>query len=329
MAESTALHLVMLGLGFIALIWGAGRLVEGAAALARSFGVSELVIGLTIVALGTSQPEFVVNLVAAYRGQGSILYGNVIGSNLVNLLAILGISGLIFPIAVPRSVVWREVPMSLLATLLFMFLVNDKQPYSLSRLDGLFLFASFLAFMAYIFFTVRRQNRIRQEEQQSEKPARSFKAMWRPFLKVLLGLVLLVIGGELVVSHAVAIATAAGMSYSLVGLTIIATGTSLPELATSVVAAWKGKSDIAVGNIIGSNIFNFCFVAGSVAMVKPAPYDTAFNASLWLLLAGTAFLFAAFFIGKRYVLDRWQAGLLLLVYLLAVGYQVALETGAL
>lgn len=310
-------------LGFVALIYGAGRLVEGATSLARRFAVSELVIGLTVVALGTSLPEFIVNLVASFRGHGAILYGNVIGSNLVNLLAILGLSGMIFPLAIQHSTAWREVPMSLLATLLFILLVNDRSEPGLSRLDGILLLIGFLLFMGYVFFSLRqRVGKVGETVQTAPNGS-----LTRAVVQIVLGMILLVAGGEIVVRNAVSMATAWGMSHALIGLTIIATGTSLPELATSVVAAWKKRSDIAIGNIIGSNIFNFCFVAGSVALVQPAPYDPAFNASLWLLAGATMFLFLAPFIGKRYVLERWQAGVLFAVYVFALAYQILKETG--
>lgn len=316
-------HIGLLLVGFVALIWGAGRLVEGASTLARRFAVSELVIGLTVVALGTSLPEFVVNLVASFRGHGAILYGNVIGSNLVNLLAILGLSGIIFPLAIQYSTAWREVPMSLLATVLFFVLVNDRIDPQLSRIDGVLLLIGFLLFIGYIFFSMKQR---RAPTADAVHPT-TMPPLAKSVLQVLLGLVLLVVGGELVVSNAVSMATAWGMSHSLIGLTIIATGTSLPELATSIVAAWKKSSDIAIGNIIGSNIFNFCFVAGSVALVQPVPYDKAFNSSLLLLGAATIFLFAAFFIGKRYMLERWQAGVLFIVYVIALLYQLLQEIG--
>ncbi len=311
-------------LGFVALIYGAGRLVEGATSLARRFAVSELVIGLTVVALGTSLPEFIVNLVASFRGHGAILYGNVIGSNLVNLLAILGLSGMIFPLAIQHSTAWREVPMSLLATLLFILLVNDRSEPGLSRLDGILLLIGFLLFMGYVFFSLRQ--RVGQVGETVQTAPNG--SLTRAVVQIVLGMILLVAGGEIVVRNAVSMATAWGMSHALIGLTIIATGTSLPELATSVVAAWKKRSDIAIGNIIGSNIFNFCFVAGSVALVQPAPYDPAFNASLWLLAGATMFLFLAPFIGKRYVLERWQAGVLFAVYVFALAYQILKETGS-
>ena len=311
-------------LGFVALIYGAGKLVEGASSLARRFAVSELVIGLTVVALGTSLPEFVVNLIASFRGHGAILYGNVIGSNLVNLLAILGLSGLIFPLVIQHSTAWREVPMSLLATLLFILLVNDRTEPALSRLDGVLLMIGFALFMGYVFISLR------QRANQAAEPVQipSNGSLMKSLVELFVGFILLVAGGEWVVRNAVSMATAWGMSHALIGLTIIATGTSLPELATSVVAAWKKRSDIAIGNIIGSNIFNFCFVAGSVALVQPVPYDQAFNASLWLLAGATLFLFFAFFIGKRYVLQRWQAGVLFAAYVIALLYQIMKETGS-
>jgi cation:H+ antiporter len=310
--------------GFVALIWGAGRLVEGASSLARRFAISELMIGLTVVAIGTSLPEFAVNLVASFRGHGAILYGNVIGSNLVNLLVILGLSGMIFPLAIRHSTAWREVPMSLLATLLFILLVNDRAEPGLSWMDGVLLLLGFLLFMGYVFYSLRQRSGKEAETVQTA-PNGSFT---RAVVQIVLGMILLVAGGEIVVRNAVSMATAWGMSHSLIGLTIVATGTSLPELATSVVAAWKKRSDIAIGNIIGSNIFNFCFVAGSVALVQPASYDPAFNASLWLLAGATMFLFLAPFIGKRYVLERWQSVVLFATYVIALLYQILKETGS-
>ncbi len=312
------LQISLLILGFVLLIKGADWLVNGATALAKKHQVSDLAIGLTIVAFGTSMPELVVNAFAAFENHPDIVYGNVIGSNNFNLFMILGIAGLITPLVVQSSTVWKEIPFSLAAAFLLFFLANDFMADSgigLSRLDGTMLLLFFAGFLFYVYKQLRTGN----------VPATTTTVIHYSNLKIwgfiLLGLTLLVIGGRLVVESAVDIASALGVSQTLIGLTIVAAGTSLPELATSVVAAIKKNNDIAVGNIIGSNIFNIFFILGVSSLIRPIPFSPKFNQDIYLLIFGTVILFLTMFSGKKKKLDRWEAAILLAMY---VGYTVYL-----
>jgi cation:H+ antiporter len=305
------LTMLLLLLGFAILIKGADWLVAGASSLARRRGISELAIGLTIVAFGTSAPELVVNTVAALQDQDAIVLANIIGSNNFNLFVILGISGLIAPLAVQSSTVYREIPISLLATAMLFLLAGAwlaPGQAEISRLDGLVLLVLFVAFLAYVYFQLRGDTPGAEDRSSATRPA------WPSAGLIGLGLGGLVLGGRLVVLHAVSLASTLGMSEQLIGLTIVAMGTSLPELATSVVAALRKNNDIAVGNIIDSNIFNIFLILGLSATLSPVTYDQAFNTDLALLSGGTLLLFFAMFTGERHRLDRWEALLLLLTY---------------
>jgi cation:H+ antiporter len=309
-------QIILLVLGFGVLIKGADWLVDGGSALARKYKISELAIGLTIVAFGTSMPEFVVNTFAAYQSHSDIVFGNIIGSNIFNLFAILGIAGLISPLIVQSSTVWKEIPLSFLAALLLFFLTNSifSENAILSRFDGIILLIFFCFFLYYVFRQLKSENislEINRKEFSNLK-------IW---LYILIGLVFLILGGRLVVVNSVKIASALGISQTIIGLTIVAAGTSLPELATSVVAAIKRNNDIAVGNIIGSNIFNIFFILGISSLIRPVDYNINFNYDLYFLGIGTILLFIAMFSGKKKKLDRWEAGVLLLFY---VGYTILL-----
>jgi cation:H+ antiporter len=309
-------QIILLALGFGVLIKGADWLVDGAAALARKYKISELAIGLTIVAFGTSMPELVVNTFAAYQSHPDIVFGNIIGSNIINLFLILGITGIIAPIRVQSSTVWKEIPLSFFAAVLLFFLSNSfiTGNKMLSRMDGVILLTFFFLFLYYVFRQLKNEN-IAPEVNQKEFP--NLK-IW---VYILLGLVFLIVGGRLVVVNSVKIAEGLGISQSIIGLTIVAAGTSLPELATSAVAAMKRNNDIAVGNIIGSNIFNIFFILGISALVRPIDYAIRFNYDLYFLGLGTLFLFIAMFSGKKKKLDRWEAAILLLLY---IGYTILL-----
>jgi cation:H+ antiporter len=309
-------QLFLLILGFGILIAGADWLVTGGSALARKYKVSELAIGLTIVAFGTSMPEFVVNAFAAHQSHGDLVFGNVIGSNIINLFAILGITGLITPIMVQSSTVWKEIPISFFGVLLLFFLSNSiiSENEVLSRIDGLILLIFFCLFLYYVFRQLKSEN-------TPPGPKRIEMSDFKMWMFLLLGLAFLVAGGRLVVVNSVNIATELGISETIIGLTIVAAGTSLPELATSIVAAIKKNTDIAVGNIIGSNIFNIFYVLGVSTLIKPIAYNVKFNFDLYLLGIGTILLFAAMFSGKKKKLDRWEAGILFLIY---IGYTIFL-----
>jgi cation:H+ antiporter len=285
-------------------------MITGAGVVAKKHNISDLAIGLTIVAFGTSAPELVVNSVAAFHQHSDIILGNVIGSNSFNLFVILGIVGLIYPIKVQSSTVWREIPISLVAIILAFVLANNflgGQYAIISRFDGILLLGMFFLFLFYIYKGMKKEEAPAIEQKQHMSNLK----IW---IYIGLGLVGLIAGGQLVVDNAVKVATDLGISQKVIGLTIIAAGTSLPELVTSVVAALKKNTDMAIGNIIGSNIFNIFLILSTSAIINPITFNKTFNVDMYLLAGGTLFLFIAMFTGQRKKLDRWEAALLLLAY---------------
>lgn len=303
------LQIILLLLGFGLLIIGANWLVDGASALARKFRVPDLAIGLTVVAFGTSAPELVVNLFAAGQGHHDLVFGNIIGSNNFNLFLILGIAGLITPLVVKSSTVWKEIPLSLAAILVLLLLANDfllPDQHILSRIDGIILLVLFVFFLWYVF----RQMKSDVELHLECKDCSGIKTAGM----IIFGLGGLIAGGRFVVVNAEALALGLGVSEKIIGLTVVAMGTSLPELVTSVIAGIKKNNDIAIGNIIGSNIFNVFLILGLSATIKPQYYNPAFNTDILMVIFGTLFLFVAMFAGKRHRLDRWEAGVLLIIF---------------
>lgn len=307
-----AMQIFLLILGLAVLIAGAEWMVRGSSDLARKYHVPDLIIGLTVVAFGTSAPELVVNLFASTSEHQDIVFGNILGSNNFNIFIILGIAGMIYPLKVQVSTIWKEIPMSLAALAILFLMVNI--PFSggnhlLSRIDGLILLSLFVLFQFYIY------RQIKNNKPAEAVPVNNIRLTLTIFL-IIIGLAGLVIGGKLVVNNAVLLAQALGISEKIIGLTIIAAGTSLPELATSVVAAFKKKTDIAVGNVVGSNLFNILLIGGTVAVVKPVPYSSTFNNDFYILAAGTVILFINMFTWKKHRLDRWEAALLFLTYII-------------
>jgi cation:H+ antiporter len=303
---------LVLGLGLVVL--GSNWLVDGAASLARKMDVPDLVIGLTIVAFGTSSPELTVNLVASFRGSTEIAMGNILGSNIFNILVILGLSALIYPVAVQKNTVWKEIPYSLLAVVILGVCANDvfidKAPASiLSRIDGIILLGFFTIFMVYTFVLAREGN---QGDDQGNTRVYS---TWVSLLLVVVGLIGLVAGGRWMVNSGIEIARVAGISESIIGLTIMAIGTSIPELATSAVAAWKRNSDIAIGNIVGSNIFNIFMVLGTSAIIRPLPVQATSNPDILVTLMATFLMFLFVFLGKGHKIGRIEGGVFIFLYL--------------
>lgn len=311
---------LLLPIGFILLVKGAGFLVDGASSVAKRFGISSLVIGLTIVAFGTSMPELIVNIFASINGNTDIAIGNILGSNIANILLILGISAVIFPLAVNRSTVWKEIPLALLAVVLVGIMANDVLIDSgnsslLTRIDGLVLISFFIIFLYYTFgiSQIKAIDKI-------ETPVHKYSLI-RSYLMIGAGLVGLTLGGKWVVDAAVALATSFGVSEALVGLTVVAIGTSLPELATSAMAAYKKDTDIAVGNIVGSNIFNIFWILGVSAIINPLPFSSLLMRDVIVAIAATLLLFIFLLVGKQRILQRWQGIGFILLY---VGYIVLL-----
>jgi len=318
------LSILIIIIGFVLLIKGADWLVTGASALAKKHNVSDLVIGLTIVSFGTSAPELVVNTVASLNNHSDIVFGNVLGSNIVNLFFILGISAMICPIEVQSNTAWKEIPVSILAVVLLYVLANgflSTGSNVLSRIDGVILLVAFGGFMAYIY----RQMKTDQLQPGSEETQLKEITNLKIWGLIIIGLTGLIIGGKLVVDNSVKIATVLGISEKIIGLTIVAIGTSLPELMTSVVAALKKNSDIAIGNVIGSNIFNIFLILPISSFINPVKFNPSFNTELYLLAGGSLVLFIAMFTGGKKKLDRWEGAVLLGMYLLYSGWLIAEE----
>lgn len=302
---------ILFVVGFVLLIKSADWLVDGASSIARSLKVSELVIGLTIVAFGTSLPELFVNIFASYAGNPDLAIGNVVGSNIANILLILGTSAMIVPLTVHRTIVIREIPMSLLATIALILMVNDAAIdgvsfSTISRVDGLLLICFFAVFM---YYTVRSSADEGSGDEQGEQ-----LPMWKSLLYIGLGVAGLYFGGDWIVKGATEIARFFGMSDRTIGLTVVAVGTSLPEFAASVAAARKGKADIAIGNVVGSNIFNILWILGVSSIILPLPLSAGVNTDMLMALFATVLLFMLIFVGKRHTIERWQGGVFIACY---------------
>lgn len=313
--------------GFTILIFGADFLVSGSSSIAKKMGISNLAIGLTVVAFGTSMPELLVSVQSSLKGYNDAAFGNVIGSNNFNLLFILGIAGLIYPLVVQRNTVKYEVPLSLLAAGVLFLLVNDKmilgsESNFLSRIDSLILLLFFGGFLLYIYRSMKTTSDY--EEDNSIKIYKTPIALLMTFG----GLIGLVYGADKVVENAVAIATTFGLSEKLIGLTILAAGTSLPELATSCVAAYKKNTDIAIGNVIGSNIFNIFFILGVTGMINPLEYKEVMNFDLKVLMGSTVLLMIFMFTLNTRKLDRWEAALMLIGYIVYTVVLIGMDNGS-
>ncbi len=309
----------LLLLGFVFLIKGADVMVEDSSSIAKKLKVSDLVIGLTIVAFGTSAPELVVGVISAVNGNTDIAIGNVLGSTIANTLLILGVASIIHPLQVHKNTVWKEIPFSLLAVVLLAIMANDSlidglSFSSLTRADGLSLLAFFAIFLYYTFGIAKESpGEMEPEEEIVERSLPVSLGM------IVLGIGALVLGGNWVVTNAVSIATTLGMSESLVGFTIVAVGTSLPELVTSAVAASKGNTDIAIGNVIGSNIFNVFWILGVTSLIAPLPFDPSANMDIIVAVLATLALFLDLFVGKRHQLERWQGAIFVVAYVVYIG----------
>ena len=308
-------------IGFFLLIKGADLLVDGSASIAKKLKISSIVIGLTIVAFGTSAPEFIVNIFASVQGNSEIAIGNILGSNIANILLILGISAIIYPVAAKKNTVLKEIPFSLLAILILGLMANDRiidgGTFSgLTRIDGLVLIAFLIIFLYYTFGITKSADDI--VEQDEIKVFSYSKAT----LFIILGLAGLVIGGKWIVDGAVKIAELYNVGQSLIGLTIVAIGTSLPELATSAVAAYKKQSDIAIGNVVGSNIFNIFWILGASAIIRPLPFSTSLNGDIVMTIFASVLLFLVMFVGQKRVIEKWQGVFMVTAYVAYVVYLV-------
>lgn len=306
---------IILGLGI--LIVGGDTLVRGASSLAKKLGIAPIVIGLTIVAFGTSAPELIVNIFSVIKGTPDIAVGNVVGSNIANILLILGISAMIYPLSVGKGTVWKEIPLALLAMILILVMGNDllldnTYDSALTRTDGLSLIGFFIIFLYHTFGIAKVEN-------NHDTGVKTYD--WPMSISLVGGgLIALFFGGKLLVDNAVILARLAGLSELLIGTTIVAVGTSLPELVTSIIAALKRQDAIAIGNVVGSNIFNVFWILGLSATIAPLPLTAGMNFDILMAVIATLLLFAFMFIDSRRKIDRWQGALFLAVY---IGYTVA------
>ena len=287
------IQLALLALGFVLLVKGADWFVEGASKVAEKFGIPQLVIGLTIVAIGTSLPEAAVSVSAALKGSAEITIGNIVGSNIMNVLLILGITSVIKPIAVQKSTVRYELPFVIAVSALLMGIGYTDRV--VGRTDGLILWGLLLCYMVYLLRMAKKGNDTSDEAADESKPM----PVWKMIVLIIVGAVMIVIGSDVAVDAATALARIFGMSERLIGLTIVAFGTSLPELVTSATAALKGKADIAVGNIVGSNIFNILFVVGTSALITPVAYAANFFVDSIVCIATVVLLWVLVVKNKR------------------------------
>ncbi len=317
--ERRVLPGILLVAGFVLLLKGADFLVEGGASLARKFGLGDLVIGLTVVSIGSSSPELVVNVLAGLRGNADLAVGNVLGSNIANILLGLGAGAMVCELKVRKSTVWKEIPFSLLAVLVLAFLANDALlgghgPSVLTRGDGLVLLSFFVIFIYYVYSLAVRDRALRVEAVARER------SMFAASLMTLGGCAGLALGGRWVVEGALFIGRTLGASEALMGLTVVAVGTSLPEIVTSAVAARRNKADIAVGNVVGSNIFNIFWVLGLASLIRPINFSAKLNTDILTLAGATALLSLFIFRGRRHTISRGEGAGFVLAYAAYVLY---------
>jgi len=310
----------LFALGFFFLIKGADYLVSGASSIAKYYNTSDIVVGLTVVSFGTSAPELIVNILASFRGSTDIAIGNVFGSNIANILLILGVSAVIYPLAVQRNTLIAEIPYSIVAVTLVGFLANsrffsfERETPELSRIDGIVLLLFFVIFMVYIFWLTKQgEKELEVEDKIMSMP------MWKAILFVIVGIFGLFLGGTWVVDGAIEIAKFFGMSESLIGLTVVAVGTSLPELVTSAMAAYRKNSDIAIGNVVGSNIFNIFWILGLSAIINPLPFSIINNFDALVIMLSSILLLLAIISNKKMLVNRLH-GVLFLAFYIAYTY---------
>lgn len=297
--------------GVVLVLWGADRLTEGAVSVAERLRVPQIVIGLTIVALGTSMPELCVSVVSALKGTPDLAVGNIVGSNIFNALLIVGVAALVAPMTILRSTVFKDVPCALVASVVLLMMCQND--WVITRLDGAILFVFFLVFMR---LTIKGATSAQPAPQAAEEKEASAGKQpmkgWLAGLWMVVGLAALIGGSNLFVGGATEVARALNVSDAVIGLTIVAGGTSLPELATSVVAAKKGNSGIAIGNVLGSNVLNILFILGLTGMISPMHIEGITNVDLYMMLVSTIMIW--FFSFTKYTIERWEGAVLVLTF---------------
>lgn len=309
--------IVLIIIGFIALVKGADYLVDGASSIAKRFGISDLIIGLTVVAFGTSMPEFVVNMVSVAEGSSDLAITNILGSNIINTFVILGLTALVYPVSSHKRSRDFDIPMSIIAGVLVLLFVVIPLPIGehacgIGRIGGIILL---LLFNFFLYNTYRHAKDHPKDaiSEITNEGAKEISAR-RAIALIFVGFIGLIVGGELIVQSAINIAQRMGVSEAIIGLTIVALGTSLPELATSVIAAFKHNSDIALGNVIGSNIFNVFFVLGMSATIRPLPAYSGIELDAVMTALGSVIVWLAIKTNPKHKIQRWAGALLLIVY---------------
>lgn len=317
-----SLYILSLVLGLVALVWSADKFVDGASGIAKYYGMPPLLIGMVIIGFGTSAPELVVSALASYQGNSGIALGNAYGSNITNIGLVLGATALLMPMSVHSQVLRRELPILTLVTLASIGLIYD---FNLSRLDSIILLAIFSLLMTWTIWTGLNNGKdALAKEMEVELKEATNTSVKKSYLLLAMGLTLLIISSRILVYGAVGIATALGVSDIIIGLTVVAIGTSLPEFASSIIAARKGESDIALGNVLGSNLFNTLAVVGLAGVIHPLSFDKEIihrDVFVMVLLTVSLFIFGYGFRGKGRI-NRFEGGILLAAYVGYIGYLV-------
>lgn len=308
-------NIVFIAIGFFMLMLGAQWLVDGASTFARKYHIPEIIIGLTIVSIGTSMPELMVSLTSAIGGHADISIGNVIGSNLCNLMLILGLTSLIVPLVFSKTTKKYDIPIMIFSTVIVFLVANIGE--TISRVDGLLLS---IVFIVFILYTIKLAQK--SMSNNTSKSNVTKKDLGISILKVILGIILLKYGADISVDNAVSIAKVLGVSEKVIGVTIVAIGTSLPELITSVVAGIKGEIDIAIGNIVGSNIFNLLFILGVSSIITPISYSLSYNTDFLLLIFVSFLLLAFAYLGRKNTMTRLNGIIYLLFYSGYIAYLI-------
>ena len=312
----TMLIYFLFAIGFVLLVYGANWLVEGAASIASRFRISHVVIGMTIVALGTSAPELTVNLIASFQDASDVAIGNILGSNISNIFLILGVSAIILPLSVTNNSFTKDIPFALLAAIIIMVMANDYLidgvPSMLYRSDGIILILFFVLFLYYAFGIMKKS--------ENDKTSIKEYSLQRSIIMTFAGIVAMIIGGHWIVNGAIHIASAIGVSEAVISLTMVALGTSLPELATCVAAALKKNSEIIIGNVLGSNIFNVFFVVGTSVAIRPMPFNQALNFDLILGLMAVLLLWFLLLFSRSKTFKPWMGGFFIVLYVAYIAF---------
>ena len=312
------ISILLIVIGMVLVLWGADRLTDGAVAIAKRMNVPEIVIGLTIVAMGTSMPEFCVSFASAMKGTADLAVGNVVGSNIFNAMLIVGAAAMVAPITILKSTVRKDIPFAVFASLM---LLQMGLNYNITRTEAFVLFIMFAVFTIYTVMGTKDNVEENEKENENKHNGSKWSAFfYHPAFGVVFGLSALIFGSNIFVDNATEIARLMGVSEAIIGLTIVAAGTSLPELATSIVSARKGQSGIAIGNVLGSNVFNILFIIGLTGMVTPMHISGITTIDFGVMLISMLLLWLMSF--TKYTLSRWEGAVLAILYIIYVGWLI-------